>query len=72
MCTREREEEMKDKDQVEFNRCCFTVAKDGSEKAVCRDRMYCSICEHCHKHCLEHVGMLKSICDYSQDKKAIL
>lgn len=56
----------------DFDRCTFVVAKDDGAQAVCRDRLYCNVCQYCNKHCLEHAGMRKSVLELSQNKKAIL
>lgn len=68
MQTGSKEKQMKE----EFDRCTFVVAKDDGAQAVCRDRMFCHICQNCSKHCVEHFGMKKSVVELSQNKKAIL
>lgn len=57
----------------DFDRCTYVVAKeDGGGAAICRDRMFCNICQNCSKHCLEHTCMKKSVLELSQNRKAIV
>lgn len=54
-----------------FDRCEFVIAKDDGKTAVCRERLFCHICNYCHKHCLDHVNMREVVVQMTQDKKAI-
>lgn len=64
--------------QNDFERCTFVVAKDDGKNsnsfgstAICREHLYCKICQYCSKHCLDHMGTKKQLLDWAQNKKAV-
>lgn len=55
-----------------IDRCTFVVAKEEGKTATCREHLFCKICQNCHKHCLEHIGVKRQFLDWAQNKKAVI